>query len=127
DQVSQEVALFNTELRQESKQIEERISQLNKALAGVEYNPGTSMQLEPRKVQDRQIDEFRRSLKECLDDSLEQTDEANQERFLRIQALVERLSDKEKTTWRNKVIDVRNWYDFAAQEVDRDTQAKLSC
>jgi uncharacterized protein YPO0396 len=139
DQVSQEMALFNTELRQERKQIEDKIALLNKSLAKLEYNPGTAMRLEPRPVQDREIDEFRRSLSECVDASLGQTDaslrqtsetlgaslkqteEANEARYLRIQKLVARLGDKEKTNWRNKVIDVRNWYDFAAREIERET------
>ncbi|MEO2049823.1 MAG: SbcC/MukB-like Walker B domain-containing protein [Pirellulales bacterium] len=125
DQVSQEMALFNTELRQERKQIEDKIALLNKSLATLEYNPGTAMRLEPRRVQDREIDEFRRSLSECVDGtlggSLEQTEAANEARFLRIQKLVARLGDKEKSNWRNKVIDVRNWYDFAAREIERET------
>jgi uncharacterized protein YPO0396 len=127
DQVSTEIAVFNTELREEQKHIEQKIAQLNEALAAVAYNPGTYMRLDPRRVQDREIDEFRRALRECLDESLEHTDEANEARFLRIEALVKRLSDKDSTTWRNKVIDVRNWYDFAAQEIERETQTLKSC
>ena len=60
------------------------------------------MRLEPRSVQDREIEDFRRSLHECLDESPENTDEANEARFLRIQKLVERLADKEKTRCRDK-------------------------
>lgn len=127
DQVSSEIALFNTGLRQEQSQIEEKISQLNKALADVDYSPGTFMRLKPKFVQDREIEEFRRSLRECLDGSLEHTQEANEARFLRIKTLVERLSDKERTTWRNKVIDVRRWYDFSAEEIERDSKTKRSC
>lgn len=127
DQVSQEIALFNTELRTEQKQIENKIAQLNKALKDVEYAPGTYMKLKPHPVNDREIDDFRRSLRECLDDSLEQTPEANEARFLRIKSLVERLSDKEKTSWRKKVIDVRNWYDFAAEEIELQSGLTLSC
>ena len=127
DQVSQEIALFNTELRQERKHIEDKIAQLNGALAEVNYNEGTFMRLEPRPVQDAEIDEFRRGLRECLDESLEHTDEANEARFLRIKALVERLADKDRSVWRNKVIDVRNWYDFAALEIDRETKKIRSC
>ena len=85
------------------------------------------MRLEPRPVQDREIDDFQRSLRECLVDSLQASDEANETRFLRIQALVQRLGDQEKTTWRNKVIDVRNWFDFVALEVDRETGKTQSC
>jgi uncharacterized protein YPO0396 len=127
DQVSTEIAVFNTELREECKHIKEKIAQLNEALAAVTYNPGTYMRLDPRPVHDREIDEFGRALRECLDESLEHTEEANEARFVRIEALVKRLSDKESTTWRNKVIDVRNWYDFAAQEIDRETQSLKSC
>ena len=129
DQVTQEVALLNTELRQERKEIEDKIEQLNDALANVEYDRirGTFMQLDPRPVQDREIDDFRRSLRECLDDSLEVNDEANETRFHRIKALVERLGDETKATWRNKVIDVRNWYDFAAIELESETGKTRSC
>ncbi len=127
DQVSTEIAVFNTELREERKQIEAKIAQLNDALAAVTYNPGTYMRLDPRPIQDREIEEFRRALRECLDESLEHTEEANEARFRRIEALVKRLSDKESTTWRNKVIDVRNWYEFFAQEIDRGTHSLKSC
>ena len=98
DQVSQEIALFNTELRQERKHIEDKIAPVNKrAPAEVDYNEGTFMRLVPRPVQDAEIDEFRRGLRECLDESLEHTDEANEARFLRIKALVERLADKDRS------------------------------
>lgn len=127
DQVTTEIAVFNTELREERRQIEEKIGQLNEALAAVAYNAGTYMRLDPRQVQDREIEEFRRALRECLDESLEHTEEANEARFQRIEALVKRLSDKESTTWRNKVIDVRNWYEFSAQEIDRETRGLKSC
>ncbi|QDT98784.1 ATP-binding protein [Gimesia aquarii] len=127
DQVSQEIALFNTELRTEQKLIEDKITQLNNALKDVEYSPGTYMRLKPHPVNDREIEDFRRSLRECLDDSLEQTPEANEARFVRIKNLVERLSDKEKTNWRKKVIDVRNWYDFAAEEIELQSGLTRSC
>ena len=127
DQVSQEIGLFNNALGQERKQIEGKIAQLNKALADVEYRRGTFMRLEPQLVKDGEIDDFRRSLRACLDESLEHSDEANEARFDRIQKLVVRLSDKEKRSWRNKVIDVRNWYDFAAQEINHETGEIQSC
>jgi uncharacterized protein YPO0396 len=126
DKVSQEVALFNAALRQECKQIEGKIEQLNKALAQLEYQPGTHMRLEPREVHDREIADFRRSLLECLDESLENTAEANETRFLRIKRLVERLGDKDNARWREKVIDVRRWYDFAAREVEAESGATRS-
>lgn len=127
DQVTTEIAVFNTELREEQKQIEGKIAQLNEALGAVEYNRRTRMRLEPRQKQDREIEEFRRALRECLDESLEHTDEANEARFNRVKALVDRLADKERTAWRNKVIDVRNWYDFSAQEISNESGSVQSC
>lgn len=129
DQVTQEIAVFRSSLEKERRGIASKIEQLNEALASVEYDriAGTLMRLEPKLVQDREIKEFRQSLKDCMDDSFEQSDEANEQRFLRIKRLVERLGNKEKSLWRNKVIDVRNWYDFAAMEIDRESGNTLSC
>ena len=121
DKVSQEVGLFQNALRREQKQIEKKISQLNAALGQLEYRPGTYMRLDPLLVQDREIDDFRRSLRECLDASFDSSDEANEARYLRIQKLVARLGDSEKSRWRDKVIDVRNWYRFAAHELEKET------
>ena len=120
DKVTQEVALLHGSLRNECKQIEGKIEQLNVALAQLEYHPGTFMRLEPREVSDREIADFRRSLRECLDESLENSEEANEARFLRIKKLVDRLGDKDNTRWRDKVIDVRHWFDFAAREVEKE-------
>ena len=126
DKVSQEVALFHAELRSEAKQIEEKIGQLNKALGELEYQPNTFMRLEPRPVKDREIIDFQRSLRECLDDAMDASDAANEARFVRIEALINRLSNPESTRWRDKVIDVRRWFDFAAREVHRDSDETVS-
>ncbi len=126
DKVTQEVALFHAALKEERRRIESKIGQLNKALAQLEYRPGTFMKLEPRAVADREIEDFRRSLRECLDESFDGSSEANEARFLRIEKLVARLGDSEKTRWRDKVIDVRNWYSFAARELDKATDQTLS-
>lgn len=126
DKVSQEVALFHAQLRTEAKQIEEKIAQLNKALGELEYQPGTFMRLEPRAVKDREIIDFQRSLRECLDDAIDASDAANEARFIRIEALIQRLSNTESTRWRDKVIDVRRWFDFAAREVRRESDETVS-
>lgn len=126
DQVSQEIGLFNNELRQECKRIEDKIEQLNHALSSVAYNRGTQMRLQPRRVKDVDVEQFRRALHDCLDDTLEPSNQTNEARFLQIQTLVQWLADKERTSWRSKVIDVRNWFDFAAQEIESQTGAVKS-
>lgn len=119
--VAQEIGFFHSSLREEGRQIEHKLSQLNQALGQLEYKPGTRMRLEPRRVQDREIEDFRRSLRECMDDSFDGSDEANEARFARIEKVVARLGDTERTRWRDKVVDVRNWYSFAAHEIDNET------
>ena len=128
DQVTAEIAQFNTSLRLECQEIEDKIDQLNMALANVEYDRqrNTYMRLDPKRVSDGEIERFRKSLRECMDESLESSKEANEARFLRIKSLVEKLSDKEKSAWRAKVIDVRNWYNFAALELNRETDEVCS-
>ena len=34
---------------------------------------------------------------------------------------MERLGDKDNTRWRDKVIDVRHWFDFATREVEKES------
>lgn len=121
DKVTQEIALFHNALNEERRRIETKVAQLNRSLAALSYRPGTFMKLEPREVSDREISDFRRALRECLDDAYEGSSEANEARFLRIEKLVARLADTEKTRWRDKVIDVRNWFTFAARELDRES------
>jgi uncharacterized protein YPO0396 len=128
DQVTSEIAQFRTQLRLECQDIESKIQQLNEALADVIYDQhrGTFMRLDPRRINDGEIKQFRESLAACMDESLESSKEANEARFLRIKSLVEKLADKERTNWRNKVIDVRNWFNFVALEISKETKKTLS-
>lgn len=121
DKVTQEIGLFINTLNEERRRIEGKVSQLNRSLSELEYRPGTFMRLEPREVADREIKDFKTSLRECLDDTFDASSEANEARYLRIEKLVACLGDTEKTRWRDKVIDVRNWFTFAAREVDRES------
>jgi uncharacterized protein YPO0396 len=82
------------------------------------------MRLEPRPVLDAEIKVFQGMLKECLAGTFESTPEADEARFARIEKLIERLRDEER--WRDKVTDVRRWYDFAAREIDEETGAERS-
>ena len=79
------------------------------------------MRLIAQPVNDREIAQFRKLILDCLDSTLEHTEEAYEQRFFRIKKLVEQLEDKERKTWRSKVTDVRNWFNFIAEEIDRET------
>ena len=119
DKVTREVGLLNGELQKERSEIEDRIEVLNEALAQLDYRPGTFMRLEARLVRDREITEFRNDLANCLDGCFAGTLTADEDRFLQIEKLIKRLRDDDR--WRNKVTDVRRWFDFAAQEIEEAT------
>lgn len=119
EKVTHEIGLLNGALQTERSEIEDRIDMLNASLRQLEYRPGTHMRLEARAVRDREVAEFRNALAECLAGTFEGSLEADEARYLQIEKLIARLRDEE--LWRNKVTDVRRWFDFAARELDDAT------
>ncbi len=123
EKVTHEIGLLNGALQTERSAIEDRIELLNRSLRQLEYHAGTHMRLEARPVRDREIIEFRDALSQCLAGTFEGTSEADEARFVEIEKLIARLRDEER--WRNKVTDVRRWFDFAARELDDATGKEL--
>ncbi|MEX2170714.1 MAG: SbcC/MukB-like Walker B domain-containing protein [Pirellulales bacterium] len=119
EKVTHDIGLFNGSLQSECVEIKKKIEILNSSLCQLEYRTGTYMRLEPRPVRDREINEFQEALKECLAGTFEGTMEADEARYLRIEKLIVRL--REESRWREKVADVRRWFDFAAREIDAAT------
>jgi uncharacterized protein YPO0396 len=124
--VIEEIGLFRNALEQERRGIEDKIELLNVSLKKLPYRPGTHIQLEPRAIRDPEIIEFQRKLRECIEGSFEDSAEANESRFVRIRKLVEQLGDDGHRRWRDKVTDVRRWFDFLAIVVDRETLKTVS-
>lgn len=119
EKVTQEIGLLHAAFQADRSEIVNKIDQLNESLRQLEYRPGTHMRLEPRPVRDPEVVEFQGALKECLADTFEGTAEADEARFLRIEKLIARLREQQR--WRDKVTDVRRWFDFAARELDNAT------
>lgn len=124
EKVGEEVGMLRSAFETERAEIEERIDLLNQSLRQLEYRPGTHMRLEAQQVRDREIIEFRQALYDCVSGAFDGTPEANEQRFLRIEKLLVRLRDED--LWRRKVTDVRNWFDFAAVEIDEQTGEERS-
>lgn len=124
--VIEEIGLFRSALEQERRKIEGKIELLNISLKKLEYRSGTHIQLEPRSIRDADIADFQGRLRECVEGSFEDTTEANEARFTRIKELIIRLRDEENRTWRNKITDVRRWFDFVAVVIDRQTNKSVS-
>jgi uncharacterized protein YPO0396 len=121
EKVLHEVGLLHGALENDRQEIRDKIEQLNTALRLLEWKPGTYMWLEPSDVPDREIQDFRRELAGCLSGTLDGTSEANEATFVRIEKLVTKFRDEGNDRWRQKVIDVRNWFNFAAREFVAET------
>jgi uncharacterized protein YPO0396 len=122
EKVTQEIGILNGAFQTEKQEIEQKIDVLNRSLRQLEYRPGTYMKLEPRAVRDAEIQQFQASLRECLADSFEGTLAADEARYVRIAKLIQRLREEQR--WREKVTDVRRWFDFAARELDAESGAE---
>lgn len=121
EKVLQEIGFLRSRLENDRQEIREKIDQLNEALKRLEWKQGTFMQLEPSDAPDREIQDFRRELSGCLNDTLAGTAEANEATFVKIERFVAKLRDEGNERWRQKVIDVRNWFNFAAREIVAST------
>jgi uncharacterized protein YPO0396 len=115
------IALFQGQLDRECDDIESRIEAINGSLRSTEYNPGTFIELRAERTQDADIRGFREELRQCLSHSLGDAELYNEERFLRVQELINRFNGREGLVdvdrrWTAKVTDVRNWYIFSAVE-----------
>lgn len=119
EKVIQEIGLLNGAFRTEGAEISAKIELLNQSLRQLAYRPGTYMQLDPRPVRDAEIAGFQASLHECLAGTFEGTLEADEARYVRVEKLLKKL--REEIRWRDKVTDVRRWFDFAAREIEEET------
>ncbi|MGI9335815.1 MAG: ATP-binding protein, partial [Gammaproteobacteria bacterium] len=118
----QDVALFQNQLDKEKREIERKIGTINQSLRAIEYNPGTYIELVTDPAQDTEVREFQGDLRACLAHSLSEEDELyDEQRFLKVKALIDRFNGRESLTeldrrWTRKVTDVRNWFNFSAEE-----------
>ena len=124
--VIEEIGLFRGSLEHERKAIEQKIDSLNIALKKLEYRRDGHIQLEPRPIKDAEIADFQKKLRDCIDGNFEDSPEANEARFCRIRELIEKLEDDTNRSWRNKVTDVRKWFDFVARVIDRKQGAVVA-
>lgn len=119
EKVLHEVGVLNSHLENEREEIIGKIEEINAGLRRMEWDPvrKTHVRLEPEDCKDPEIRDFRRELAGCLTGYLEGTTQASEETFLRIQKLVDKLRDDNNLRWREKVIDVRRWFNFSAREI----------
>ena len=116
-----EIVAFNAFLDARKQDIISRIGEINESLARIEYNPGRHIQLEPQATSDPDVREFGTDLRACSEGSIGAQEQYSEQKFLQVEALVERFRGREGLTnlderWTAKVTDVRNWFTFSASE-----------
>ena len=116
-----EIVAFNAFLDARKQDIISRIGEINESLARIEYNTGRHIQLEPQATSDPEVREFGTDLRACSEGSIGAQEQYSEQKFLQVEALVERFRGREGRTnlderWTAKVTDVRNWFTFSASE-----------
>ncbi|GGB10670.1 ATP-binding protein [Puia dinghuensis] len=120
------MGVLNEELESWERKIRNSITTLNQSLSGINFNrlPDTYIQLGIRPVPDTVIKEFRNRLLNALPQAADWQQNSFEEKALHfkqnVQAFIDTLDESE--SYRNRVLDVRNWFEFWADERFRETQ-----
>lgn len=116
--VASSIQDFMAQLDKQERDIDRSIEELNESLSQIDYGGNSTIRLIAEPARDAEIADFRNQLRACIpnygDDSREELDRA----FRRIQELIERFNDD--PNWMRRVIDVRRWRIFAAEQIDTD-------
>lgn len=116
--VTDDVSVFDELLERHAKRIELKVQELNRQLRKIDFDrrDKTYIQLVPTRTDEAAVKEFRNYRRNALQDSLNAgtEKEALKERYHRIEQLLNRLD--ENPEWTSRVIDVRNWFNFRAEE-----------
>ncbi|WP_331582640.1 ATP-binding protein [Puia sp.] len=119
------MGVLNEELESWERKIKNSITTLNQSLSGINFNrlPDTYIQLGIRPVPDTVIKEFRSRLLNALPQAADWQQNSFEEKALHfkqnVQSFVDTLDESE--SYRGRVLDVRNWFEFWADEKFRET------
>jgi uncharacterized protein YPO0396 len=114
--VTNGVMAFYSHLSEQERGINRSIDELNASLAQVDYGNGSAIRLIAEPTPDPEINEFQRDLKACIPDAGDNSPEELERAYTHIKALIERFD--EDPNWMQRVIDVRRWRVFAAEQID---------
>ncbi len=119
------MGVLNEELESWERKIKNSITTLNQSLGGINFNrlPDTYIQLGIRPVTDSVIKEFRSHLLNALPQAADwqQNSFENKAAHFKqnVQPFIDTLDASE--AYRSRVLDVRNWFEFWADEKFRET------
>lgn len=124
--LTNQVSSFRMFLVSWESSIRETIEMLNKSLKAINFSasPSSYIQLVNFKKTNTDIVEFRKELENAIPNIREVNSSIDGRRNhfeQKIQPLIEHLRDEQ---WRKKVMDVRNWYSYRAEEFYKETGQK---
>ena len=116
--VINDMVLFRSFLEKEEVEIKAKIDKINESLKGIEYNPGTYIELLRDKAQDKDIVDFQGDLRRCISGTLGESDVYGEEKFNQVKGILDRFNSGSPAdlNWTARVTDVRNWFAFSASE-----------
>ena len=109
------------------KSIKDTIHMLNQSLAEIDFSttPVTFIQLVNSKRTNAEVAEFRQKLENAIPNIHEMNSTLDGKRThfeKKIQPLMEQLKNEQ---WRKRVMDVRNWFSYRAEEFYKETSQKF--
>ena len=123
-QVPEEVSGFSEALESHRDRIRKRINELNEHLSRVTFDrkEETYIQLKFEDAGDDGVRRFKKLRRHALEGDLEadDEDERRRERYHRVEQFLGEL--EQDTNWTERVIDVRNWFRFRADEFYKDEE-----
>lgn len=123
--ITYKIGGLNEEMERWEREISNSILKLNQSLGAINFNrlPDTYIQLGRRPVPDATIKEFRTRLLDALPQAANWQQSSFEEKAQHFRQKVQPLiaSLDESDAYRNRVMDVRNWFEFWADEKYRNT------
>jgi uncharacterized protein YPO0396 len=116
--VTRGVMAFYSNLNEQEREIDRSIAELNDSLRQVDYGGGSYIRLIAEPTREPEINDFQRELKACIPDAGDNSQEELERAYNRIKALIERFDND--PNWMLRVIDVRRWRVFAAEQLSPD-------
>lgn len=118
--VTRGIQVFLSSLTETDRDIDRSIHELNESLAQVDYGGGSIIRLIAEPTSDVEVRDFRQELRTCIPNAGDSSPEELTRSYNRIQALIQHFDAD--PNWMKRVIDVRRWRVFAAEQIDTTGQ-----
>ena len=117
----QHIVMLQNLLEKSVNDIKDKIATINLSLADIEYSDGTFIELVATLSNNSEIKDFKQTLKQITTGVIDENNTYDEQKFLQIKNLIERFNGRNghidiDKKWRKTVSDVRNWFDFSANE-----------